>query len=194
MSNDRVRIKNVEVLYEDWSVLKRTTYDFKRRDGSWQTQIRQTYDRGDGIAVLLYDPDRATIILIRQFRFPAFYHGESGELTEVPAGTLDDPTPEEGIRREIEEETGYRVRDVTRVFEAYMSPGSVTEKLYLFTARYSPVDRVAEGGGLHHEGEDIEIVELPFTEAVMMLKRGEIRDAKTIIMLQYAALNIFPGK
>ena len=194
MGNDRVRITNVEVLSDDWSVLKRTSFDFKRRDGSWQKQTRETYDRGDGIAVLLYDPDRETIILIRQFRFPAFYHGEAGELTEVPAGKLEDATPEDGIRRELEEETGYRIRDVRRVFEAYMSPGSVTEKLYLFAARYSPADRVAEGGGLHQEGEDIEIVEVPFTEAMAMLKRGEIRDAKTIILLQHAALNIFQTK
>lgn len=192
--SDRVRIKNVELLYEDWAVLKRTTYDFKRRDGSWQTQVRQTYDRGDGITVLLYDPDRATVILIRQFRFPAFYHGDAGELVEVPAGRLEDATPENGIRREVEEETGYRICDVTRVFEAYMSPGSVTEKLYMFTARYSPADRVGEGGGLHHEGEDIEILEVPFAEAMAMLSRGEIHDAKTIMLLQYAALNIFHGK
>ncbi|MEW6769078.1 MAG: NUDIX domain-containing protein [Pseudomonadota bacterium] len=192
--NDRVRIKAVDVLHQGWSLLKRTSYDFKRRDGSWQKQTRETYDRGDGIAVLLYDPDRATIILIRQFRFPAFYHGEAGELTEVPAGKLEDATPEDGIRREIEEETGYRIRDVTRVFEAYMSPGSVTEKLYLFAARYSPADRVGEGGGNRHEGEDIEILETPFTEAMAMLSRGDIRDAKTIILLQYAALNIFAGR
>jgi nudix-type nucleoside diphosphatase (YffH/AdpP family) len=194
MSDDRVRIKNVEVLSDGWSVLKRTSYDFRRRDGSWQPQIRETYDRGDGIAILLYDPDRETIVLIRQFRFPAFYHGEAGELTEVPAGKLEDATPEDGIRREVEEETGYRIRDVTRVFEAYMSPGSVTEKLYLFTARYSPADRVGKGGGLHQEGEDIEILEIPFSDALAMLKGGEIRDAKTIILLQYAALNIFPHK
>ncbi|MBI3699941.1 MAG: NUDIX domain-containing protein [Afipia sp.] len=192
--SERVRIKNVEVLAEGFSVLKRTSYDFRRTDGSWQAQVRETYDRGDGIAVLLYDPDRETIILIRQFRFPAFYHGEAGELVEVPAGTLDDPTPEDGIRREIEEETGYRIQNVTRVFEAYMSPGSVTEKLYMFTARYSPADRVGGGGGLHHEGEDIEILEVPFTEAMAMLKRGDIHDAKTIMLLQHAALNIFGGK
>ena len=192
--SERVRIKTVDVLSDDWALLKRTTYDFKRRDGSWQAQVRQTYDRGDGISILLYDPDRETVILIRQFRFPAFYHGEAGELVETPAGKLEDATPEDGIRREVEEETGYRIRDVTRVFEAYMSPGSVTEKLYLFTARYSPADRVGEGGGNHHEGEDIEILEMPFTEAYAMLARGDIRDAKTIILLQYAALNIFPGK
>lgn len=189
--SDRVRIKTVEVLSKGWSLLKRTSYDFRRRDGSWQPQIRETYDRGDGISILLYDPDRATIILIRQFRFPAFYHGEAGELVETPAGKLEDATPEDGIRREVEEETGYRIRDVTRVFEAYMSPGSITERLYLFTARYSAADRVGEGGGNHHEGEDIEILEMPFAQAYAMLTRGEIRDAKTIILLQYAALNIF---
>lgn len=189
--SDRVRIKTVEVLSKGWSLLKRTSYDFRRRDGSWQPQVRETYDRGDGISILLYDPDRATIILIRQFRFPAFYHGEAGELVDTPAGKLEDATPEDGIRREVEEETGYRIRDVTRVFEAYMSPGSITERLYLFTARYSPADRVGEGGGNHHEGEDIEILEMPFAEAYAMLTRGDIRDAKTIILLQYAALNIF---
>jgi nudix-type nucleoside diphosphatase (YffH/AdpP family) len=194
MGEDRVRIQSVDVLSDDWALLKRTTYDFRRRDGTWQTQTRQTYDRGDGITILLYDPDRETVLLIRQFRFPAFYHGEAGELVEVPAGKLEDATPEDGIRREVEEETGYRIREVRRVFEAYMSPGSVTEKLYMFAARYSPSDRVGAGGGNHHEGEDIEILEVPFTDAMTMLRRGEIRDAKTIILLQYAALNIFPGK
>ena len=189
--SERVRIRNVDVLSDDWALLKRTTFDLKRRDGTWQTQTRQTYDRGDGISILLYDPDRETVILIRQFRFPVFYHDEPGELVETPAGKLEDSTPEDGIRREVEEETGYRIRDVTRVFETYMSPGTVTEKLYLFVAKYSPADRVAGGGGLHHEGEDIEILEMPFSEALAMLRRGDIRDAKTIILLQYAALNLF---
>lgn len=188
---DRVRIKQVKVLSDDWYVLKKTTFDFKRNDGSWQEQKRETYDRGNGAAMLLYDPERRTVILVRQFRFPAFVNGNDDLLIEAPAGLLDAAEPESRIRAEVEEETGYRVRAVEKVFEAYMSPGSVTEKLHFFVGRYTPADRVSAGGGEEDEGEDIEVLELDIDRALAMIGAGEIRDAKTIMLLQYAALKIF---
>ncbi len=188
---DRVRIQKVEVLSDAWYVLKRTTFDYCRADGTWQTQQRETYDRGNGAVILLYDETRRTVILVKQFRFPAFVNGEDDLLIEAPAGLLDDAEPEERIRAEVEEETGYRVRDVEKVFQAFMSPGSVTERLHFFIGRYEPGDRISAGGGHADEGEDIEVLELPFDEAMEMVASGEIHDAKTIILLQHAALTIF---
>lgn len=188
---DRVRIQKVEVLSDAWYVLKRTTLDYRRTDGVWQTQQRETYDRGNGAVILLYDKVRRTVILVKQFRFPAFVNGEDDLLIEAPAGLLDDARPEDRIRAEVEEETGYLVRDVEKVFEAFMSPGSVTERLYFFVGRYAPADRVSDGGGHADEGEDIEVLELPFDAAMAMVASGEIRDAKTIMLLQHAALTIF---
>src|ERR1700691_5094172 len=133
---DRVRIEDVRVLSDDWYVLKKTTFSYQRRDGTWQELSRETYDRGNGATILLYDPLRRTILLTRQFRYPAFVNGCDDLLIETPAGLLDDAAPEDRIRTEIEEETGFRVRDVCQVFEAYMSPGSVTEKLHFFVGRY----------------------------------------------------------
>jgi nudix-type nucleoside diphosphatase (YffH/AdpP family) len=172
-------------------VLRKTTFSWRRRDGTWQNQSRETYDRGNGAAILLYDPDRRTVVLVKQFRYPAFVNGWDDLLIEVPAGLLDDAGPEERIRAEAEEESGFRVADVRRVMEAYMSPGSVTEKLYFFVGRYSPADRVHEGGGLHEDGEDIEMIEPTIDEALAMVERGEICDGKTIMLLQYAALHLF---
>ncbi len=188
---DRVKIEFVQTLSDDWYVLKKTTFQYRRRDGSWQRQSRETYDRGNGAAILLFDPDRCTVILLRQFRLPAFVNGNDDLLLEVPAGMLDEADPTERIRAEVEEETGYRVRDVVPVFEAYMSPGAVTEKLYFFTGRYSPSDRFSDGGGHADEGEDIEVIEVGFDEALAKIASGEIRDAKTIMLLQHAALSIF---
>lgn len=187
----RVRVQNVQVLSDDWYVLKKTTFAFQRGDGSWQTQSRETYDRGNGATILLYDPDRRTVVLTRQFRYPAFVNGHDDLLIEAPAGLLDQAGPEERIRAEVEEETGYRVRDVRRVFEAFMSPGSVTEKLYFFLGRYEPRDRLSAGGGAVEEGEDIEVIEIPIERALAMIDSGEIRDGKTIMLLQYAALHVF---
>lgn len=189
---DRVRIRDVRLLSDDWYVLKKTTFDFRRSDGVWQTQSRETYDRGNGAVILLYDPTRRTVLLTRQFRFPAFVNGCDELLVEAPAGLLDNATPEARIRAETEEETGYRVRDVTKLFEAYMSPGSVTEKLYFFAGRYSASDRVAEGGGNPDEGEDIEAFELTINEALAWIEAGRIQDGKTIMLLQHAALRLFP--
>jgi nudix-type nucleoside diphosphatase (YffH/AdpP family) len=188
---ERVRIREIRTLSDDWYVLKKTTFDYRRRDGTWQTQSRETYDRGNGATILLYDPDRRTVVLTRQFRFPAFVNGCRELLIETPAGLLDDAAPAERIRAETEEETGYRVREVRQVFEAFMSPGSVTEKLFFFVGRYAPSDRVLSGGGNHAEGEDIEVLELGIDNALARIRSGAIQDGKTIMLLQYAALHIF---
>jgi len=191
---DRVRVEKVELLSDDWYVLKKTTFSWRRNDGSWQSQSRETYDRGNGAAILLYDTDRRTVVLVKQFRYPAFVNGWNDLLIEVPAGLLDEASPEDRIRAEAEEESGFRVKDVRRVFEAFMSPGSVTEKLYFFVGRYQPSDRVHDGGGLVEDGEDIEMIEPTIDEALGMIERGEICDGKTIMLLHYAALNIFPQR
>jgi nudix-type nucleoside diphosphatase (YffH/AdpP family) len=186
---ERVRVREVRVLSDDWYLLKKTTLDYQRRDGSWQTLNRETYDRGNGAAILLYDPARGTVLLIRQFRYPAFVNGHPEPLIEVPAGLLDELSPEEAIRREAEEEAGCRVAQPRRIFEAFMSPGSVTERLVYFVAEYSAATRIADGGGLAAEGEDIEVLERTLDEALAMVARGEIVDGKTILLLQYAKLN-----
>ena len=188
---DRVRVEDVELLSDDWYVLKKTTFLYRRGDGSWQRQSRETYDRGNGATILLYDPSRRTVVLTRQFRYPAFVNGCDDLLIEAPAGLLDNASPEERIRAETEEETGFRIEHVRRVFEAYMSPGSVTEKLFFFVATYRPADRVGAGGGHAAEGEDIDMLEIGIEEALAMIDRGEIRDGKTIMLLQYAALHLF---
>ena len=194
MESERVRIKSVEVLSDDWYVLKKTTFDYLRNNGTWQTQRRETYDRGNGATLLLYNLEQQTVILTRQFRFPAYVNGlESGLLIETAAGLLDKASPEERIKAEAEEETGYDVKQVEKVFEAYMSPGSVTEKLYFFVAAYEPDSQRGKGGGVEAEGEDIEVLELPFIQAMNMIDKGEIQDGKTIMLLQYAALHLFPN-
>ncbi|BCF99418.1 hypothetical protein PPGU19_039870 [Paraburkholderia sp. PGU19] len=188
---ERVRIVDVQVLSDDWYLLKKTSFDFQRGDGSWQRQSRETYDRGNGATLLLYDPRRRTVVLTRQFRLPAFVNGHEGMLIETPAGLLEEASPEERIRAEVEEETGYRVERVRKVFEAFMSPGSVTEKLYFFVAEYDADTPISRGGGIADEGEDIEVLELPFDDALAMVACGEIMDGKTIMLLQYAALHLF---
>jgi nudix-type nucleoside diphosphatase (YffH/AdpP family) len=188
---ERVRVRDVRVLSDHWYVLKTTRFDFLRRDGQWQTQQRETYDRGNGAAILLYDLLRRTVVLTRQFRYPAFVNGHDDLMVEVPAGLLDATTPEECIRAEAEQEAGIRVRAPRKVFEAFMSPGAVTERLHFFVAEYDAADRIGAGGGLQDEGEDIEVFELPFDEALAMVERGEIVDAKTMMLLQYGALHLF---
>jgi nudix-type nucleoside diphosphatase (YffH/AdpP family) len=185
----RVRILEQRVLSDDWYVLKKTTFDYLRRDGSVQRLNRETYDRGNGAALLLFNAARGTVVLTRQFRFPAFVNGlADGMLTEACAGLLDGQDPSDCIRREAEEETGFAVRAPRKVFEAYMSPGSVTEKLHFFVAPYEERDRVSAGGGDAAEGEDIEVIELPLAAALEMIATGEIQDAKTVMLLQHAAL------
>jgi nudix-type nucleoside diphosphatase (YffH/AdpP family) len=189
--SERVRIVETRVLSDNWYTLKTTTFDFRRSDGSWQRQQRETYDRGNGAVVLLYQRETRRVVLTRQFRFPAYVNGHDGMLVEAAAGLLDDATPEERIRLEAEEETGYRIHDVRKVFEAFMSPGSVTEKLHFFIAAYDASTKVGDGGGLEGEGEDIEVVEVAFDDALAMIERGDIVDAKTIMLLQYAALHLY---
>lgn len=190
---ERVRILDVQILSDDWYVLKKTTFDYLRRDNTWQRQSRETYDRGNGAVLLLYSLGKGTVVLTRQFRLPVFVNGHEGMLIEAPAGLLDASLPERRIRQEVEEETGYLVRDAKPVFEAYMSPGSVTEKLHFFVAEYDETSKVASGGGVEAEGEDIEVLELPFVEATAMVASGEIQDGKTIMLLQYAAIHLFTG-
>ncbi|WP_370633581.1 GDP-mannose pyrophosphatase NudK [Acidovorax sp. sic0104] len=188
-STEHVRLQTVEVLSDHWYTLRKVTLDLRRRDGQWQRQIREAYDRGNGAALLLFDPERRTVVLTRQFRLPAFLNGSAdGMLIETCAGLLDGDDPETCIRREAEEETGYRVRQPRKVFEAYMSPGSVTEKLHFFVAEYQPQDRIREGGGLADEGEDIEVTEMPLAQALEGIRNGTIQDGKTVMLLQYVAL------
>jgi nudix-type nucleoside diphosphatase (YffH/AdpP family) len=187
----RVRIKKVETLSDDWYVLKKTTFDLQRRDGSWQQQSRETYDRGNGATILLYNLERRTVVLTRQFRFPAFVNGHDGLLIETAAGLLDKASPEDRIKAEVEEETGYRVDHVRKIFEAFMSPGSVTEKLYFFLAEYDSGSRLADGGGNFNEGEDIEVLELSIEEAMEAIESGDIADGKTIMLIQYAYIHLF---
>jgi nudix-type nucleoside diphosphatase (YffH/AdpP family) len=187
--SERVRIADVKVLADDWYVLKKTTFDFLRRDGNWQRQSRETYDRGNGACVLLYNRAQQTVVLTRQFRFPAYVNGTpDGMLVEACAGLLDTEAPEDCIRRETSEETGFEIQALRKVFEAYMSPGSVTERLFFYVGTYEPSTRGA-GGGDPHEGEDIEVLELAFARALAMVESGEIRDGKTIMLLQYAQLH-----
>ena len=189
--SDRIRIKDVRVLSENYCTLKETTLEYRRADGTWQTQAREIYDRGDCVTVLPYNRKQRSVILVRQFRFPAYVSGYDDLLIEAAAGVLDGVTPEERTRAEAEEEIGYRLGEVTKIFEAYMSPGATTEKVHFFVAEYDPEMRISDGGGLAHEGEDIEVLELSIDEALAMIPDGRIVDAKTIMLLQYAALHVF---
>lgn len=188
---DRIRVKDVRLLSDNRYKTRTTTFDWLRSNGEWQTQHRETFDRGDGVTILPYNLTQRTVILIRQFRYPTYANGYDGLLIEAPAGSLDNATPEARIRSEAEEEIGYRLGDVRKIFEAFTSPGAVTEKLHFFIAEYQPEMKIGNGGGLAHEGEDIETLELPFSEALAMIAEGRIVDAKTIMLLQYAALHIF---
>lgn len=191
MSNPRIRIHHEQTLADDWFVLRKITFDYLRRDGSWQRLSREAYDRGHGATILLYHRARRTVVLIRQFRLPTYGAGHDGFLIEAPAGQLDAAAPDVRIRAEVAEETGYHIGEVRKVFEAFMSPGSVTERLHFFVGEYEPAARTGSGGGLMEEGEDIEVLELPFEQAMAMVAAGEIVDAKTIMLLQYAALHLF---
>ncbi len=185
-----IRILKTEVLSDNWYVLRKVTFDYRKKDGSWQTQSREAYDRGNGATILLYNRDAGTVILTRQFRLPTFVNGnETGMLIEACAGLLDQDNPEDCIRREVEEETGFRITHVRKVFEAYMSPGSVTEILHFFVAEYTDTQRINDGGGVEEEQENIEVLELPFGNALEMMANGEIRDGKTLLLLQYAQLH-----
>jgi nudix-type nucleoside diphosphatase (YffH/AdpP family) len=189
--SDRIRIHNVRLLSDNHYTLKTTTFEWRRANGEWQTQHRESYDRGNGATLLPYNLAQRSVVLVRQFRYPAYVNGYDDLLIEAPAGMLDNETPEIRIRAEVEEETGYRLGEVRKIFEAFMSPGAVTEKLHFFVAEYESNMRIGSGGGLASEGEDIEVLELPIDQALAMIGDGRIADAKTIMLLQYAALNIF---
>jgi len=189
--SDRIRVKDVRLLSDNHYVLKTTTFDWRRGNGEWQTQHRESYDRGNGATLLPYNLAQRTVVLVRQFRYPAYVNGYDDLLIEAAAGLLDNASPEERIRAEAEEETGYRLGEIRKIFEAFMSPGSVTEKLHFFVGEYEPKMKIGRGGGLADEGEDIEVLELPIDQALAMIGDGRIVDAKTIMLLQYAALNIF---
>ena len=192
--SESVRILEEKVINKGWTLLKATTIELMRRDGSWQRQQRETYDRGNGATILLYNPAQQTVILTRQFRFPAFVNGTpDGMLIETCAGMLDQDDPATCIKRETEEETGYKITHIRKVFEAYMSPGSVTERVYFFVGEYSAADKVSDGGGHHHEGEDIEVLEISLDDALERVAEGTICDGKTIMLLQYAKLNSLMG-
>ena len=188
--NPTINIIETSILSDNWYILRKITYEYINKSGEVQVHSREAYDRGNGATILLYTKAEGTVILTKQFRLPTFINGnETGMLIETCAGLLDLDNPEDCIRRETEEETGYKITDVRKVYEAYMSPGSVTEILYFFVAEYTKDMKVAEGGGVADEQENIEVLELKFEDAMQMLKTGEIRDAKTIMLLQYVKMN-----
>ena len=189
--SDRIRVMDVRLLSDNHYVLRSTTFDYRRGNGEWQTQHRETYDRGNGATLLPYNLAKRTVVLVKQFRYPAYVNGYDDLMIEAAAGLLDNASPEKRIRAEAEEETGYRLGEIKKVFEAFMSPGSVTEKLHFFVAEYESSMQVGSGGGIADEGEDIEVLELPIDSALAMIADGRIADAKTIMLLQYAALHIF---
>jgi len=185
-----VKIKQTEILSDEHYTLKRITFDLQKKNGDWETQQREIFDHGNAASALLYDPNRRTVILTRQFRLPTYINGNpTGNLLEACAGLLEEgEDPAETIKREILEETGYEVKEVEKIMEVYTSAGSLTELLHLYIAPYTPEQKKAEGGGLEEEGEEVHVLEMPFDEAVHLLEKGEIKDAKTVMLLQYALL------
>lgn len=194
MTIKEVQITKTEVLSDNWYTLKKVTYSYLQKNGETKTQSREIYDRGDGATILLFNKEKNTVILTRQFRMPTYLNGNySGMMIESCAGLLDNKSPEDCIRKETEEETGYRIKEVKKIFEAYMSPGAVTEMLHFFVAPYTDDMKKNEGGGLEEEQENIEVLELDFKEACNMIYRGEIKDSKTIMLLQYAQIHKLLG-
>lgn len=190
MNDPKIEIKKTELLSDNWYVLNKVTFDYQKKDDSWITQKREVYDRGNGAAILLYNTKQKTVILTRQFRLPTYLNGnKTGMMIEVCAGMLDQDNPEQCIIRETEEETGYRLKTVHKVMESYMSPGAVTEILYLFVGEYDESMKVNDGGGVEHEEENIDVMEMSYDEAYAMIESGQIKDAKTIILLQHAKIN-----
>jgi len=188
--NNKINIVSQEVLSDNWYTLRKFTFDYQKTDGSWERQSREAYDRGNGAVILLYNKAKQTVILTRQFRIPTYTNGnKTGMLIEACAGLLDKDNAEACIKRETEEETGYRVSSLKKIYEAYMSPGSVTEILYFFVAEYSDDMKISDGGGCETEQENIEVMEIPFDQAITMVASGEIKDAKTIMLIQFAQIN-----
>lgn len=185
--NDKIKITEEKLLSDNWYILKKITFNYLSSKGKWHTASRESYDKGNGVSVLLYNKEKQTVILTRQFRMPTFLNGNSdGMMIETCAGVLDVQDPDECIKREILEETGFKITKVERVLDVYMSPGAVTEKLFLYVAEYQSSDKVNAGGGLEHENEDIEVMEMPFEKAWEMMKSGEIKDGKTLMLFLYA--------
>jgi len=190
MKNSRVKINTVKNLANDYYKLDKVNFDYKTKDGTWQNQSRECYDRGDGACILLYNPLKKTVILTKQFRMPSYLNeNEDGMMLEVCAGLLDKDDPLTCIKKEAEEETGYKINNPTKVFEIYSTPGAVTEKIHYFIAEYNDAMKISEGGGLEEETEEIEVLEFNFEETLNLIKTGEICDAKTVILLQYAKIN-----
>ncbi len=190
MTNPKIKITKNEILSDNWFTLKKVTYEYQKEDGEWQTQIREVYDRGNGASILLFNKENKTVVLTRQLRIPTYLNGnDTGMMIETCAGMLEEENPEDCIKRETEEETGYQVKEVRKIFEAYMSPGAITEILHFFVGEYSKEMKVNDGGGLDEEQENIEVLEMPFEKAMQMITTGEIKDAKTIMLLQYAKIN-----
>lgn len=191
MKNPKITIQKTELLSDNWYILNKVTFDYNKESDDPETQVREVYDRGNGAVILLYNSAKKTVVLTRQFRIPTYLNGNtSGMLIEACAGMLDEDNPIDCIIRETEEETGYRISSVKKVFQSYMSPGAVTEILHFFIGEYQPEMKVSEGGGLVEEHENIEVLEYPFNEAYQMIASGEITDAKTIMLLQYAKINL----
>lgn len=190
MHNPQIKIKQTDLLSDNWYLLNKVTFDYQKKDNSWITQKREVYDRGNGAAILLYNSKQKTVILTRQFRLPTYLNGnKSGMMIEVCAGLLDQDNPEQCVIRETEEETGYRITKVEKVMESYMSPGAVTEILHLFVGEYDESMKVSDGGGVEHEQENIEVMEMSYDAAYAMIASGEIKDAKSILLLQHAKIN-----
>lgn len=190
MKNKRIKNIRSEVLSDHWYTLNKITFDYQRNNGDWVTQTRESYDRGNGAAILLFNKEKKTVVLTKQFRMPSYVNGnESGYLIEVCAGLLDGDNPEDCIKKESEEETGYRIKEVKKVIEAYSSPGAVTEILHCFIGEYTEDMKVSDGGGLENETEDIEVLEMPFKDALGLMASGMIKDMKTIVLLQYAQIH-----
>jgi nudix-type nucleoside diphosphatase (YffH/AdpP family) len=190
MNNPIIKIKQTDLLSDNWYILNKVTYEYQKNDTTVETHIREVYDRGDGAAILLYNTIQKTVILTRQFRLPSYLNGNTtGMMIEVCAGLLDKDHPEQCIIRETEEETGYRISTVHKVFETYMSPGAITEILYCFVGEYNATMKVSDGGGIEHEQEEIEVLEMTFDAAYALIESGEIKDAKTVMLLQYAKIN-----
>jgi len=190
MSNSKVKINKIENLSSNWYKLDKIDFEYQLKNGSWQNQLRECYDRGDGAAILLYNSIQKTVILTKQFRMPSYLNGNSdGMMIEVCAGLLDADDPLTCIKKEAEEETGYQIKNPVKLFEIYSTPGAVTEKIHYFIAEYSHEMKIGEGGGLEEETEEIEVLELDFKKAISMIYSGEICDAKTIILLQHAKIH-----
>ena len=190
MKNPTIKIQKTELLSDNHYVLSKVTFDYQKKDDTWITQKREVYDRGNGAAILLYNTQQKTVLLTRQFRLPTYLNGnESGMMIEVCAGLLDQDSPEQCIIRETEEETGYRISKVKKIMETYTSPGAVTEILHLFIGEYDEAMKISDGGGAEHEEENIDVMEMSFDEAYAMIESGQMQDAKTIILLQYARIH-----